>query len=255
MPKEVSFVAFGCLHVPLHNLEHVKRLVQAIKAKKPDYLVCTGDLFEAEAASVWAKGKEHDVLDEFIAGGEVLGEIANACPSASKVWLLGNHDANLTKNDERRVPKEFRRLCDWNRCKETGSIFTEWRQIPYRKASIGCFQLGQVVFYHGFDCGATSDDTEALQFNNYTGGAAHRLFIRSHTHRALPVTQCRKSAKIELPFYYANVGTLCEVEKMDYAQRLDTGKWGPGPLYGTCCIGRSCYPEIRWEVEELEIGK
>jgi predicted MPP superfamily phosphohydrolase len=246
MPKECSWLAFGCPHVPLHSKDHTKSLVDLVRRVKPEYLVLTGDLFESEAASVWPKGGNHDVLDEFTEAAAVLADVAKASPKATKIWLLGNHCSNYQRNDERRVPKEFRRLCEWNRAEGIGETFRQWRQIEYRKGPSGCFQLGQVVFYHGYDVGTNSDESEALQFNNYTGGASHRLFVRSHTHRPVPITQCMRSSKIELPCYYANVGTLCDVPKMDYASRSDTSKWKPGPIHGKCTLGRACYNEVRW---------
>lgn len=237
--KDVTFVAFSCPHCPFQTQEVVDRMLGRIADIEPDVVVCLGDLFEADAASVHKHRMEErmDLFEEYKSGATFLSAIREAAPTAIKlVWLYGNHDDNLQTNDARRIPKHLRNLIHWNKT-EFGSEFRQWQQIPYEKSARGVFRLGQVLFYHGFDVRQGSDEAEALQINNYCGGHAHTLMIRGHTHAPIPVTQVEYTARIGLPFYYANPGTLGPL-KPDYMKRKDSSKWGHAFIHGTVRLGR-----------------
>ena len=148
--------------------------------------------------------------------------------SCRLIWMNGNHDDNIFKRDPRRIPKALRDMIEIGRDSRWPE-FSKWAQYPYAKNQRGQVQIGQVVFFHGFDAGQTSDELEALQFNNITGGHSHRLFVRGHTHRPVPPTQCYRTRKVPLPYWYANVGTLGPLTP-DWASRMDTSAWGAACL-------------------------
>lgn len=227
-----KFAAFGCVHVPFQSKQAHDWLLARLQEHKPDVVVCLGDLFEAGAASVHPNEYDHDLMDEFAIGSDYLRSIRDVVGHDKEfVWTLGNHDDNIKRADSRRIPKSIRRNCDWNNSKWSGE-YQHWKQIDYRKTKHGCYQLGQVVFIHGYDAGRNSDENEALQFAYYLNGQSHRLVVRAHTHRPMSVTQCMKTASIPLPYWSANVGTMCDIPKMDYASRSDTAQWGSAVILG-----------------------
>lgn len=236
--KLVTFAAFGCVHVPYQDQAAVDKLCSVIEERRPDYLLCLGDLFEADSANVHKHRAEERIplSDEYASGAAVLEQVAEAAPDAERLWLLGNHDDNLQTNDVRRIPKHLRDLVHWNKS-EWGKTFRNWRQIPYEKSERGVFRLGQVNFYHGYLAGVNSDELEAIQMNNYVGGYSHTLGVRVHTHTPLPPTQAMLTNKIPLPFWYANAGTLGPT-RPDYMKRKDSSGWGPAVVVGEAVIGR-----------------
>ena len=140
------------------------------------HFVHCGDLLEAAAASVHAGEHDHTLADEFEHANNFLRSIRKALPKSCRlIWLNGNHDDNIFKRDPRRIPKALRDMIEIGRDSRWPE-FSKWTQYPYAKNQRGQVQIGQVVFFHGFDAGQTSDELEALQFNNITGGHSHRLF-------------------------------------------------------------------------------
>ena len=223
--------AISCSHSPFTNpVSHAKLLdLLATEGKSITHFVHCGDLLEAAAASVHPDEHQHTLADEFEHASNFLRSIREALPSTSRCyWIWGNHDDNIFKRDPRRIPKALRDMIEIGRDSRWPE-FSKWTQIPYAKSKRGCLQIGQCVFYHGFDAGATSDELESLQINNLTGGHAHRLFVRGHTHRPVPPTQCMRTRRIPLPYWYANVGTLGPLEP-DWANRVDTSQWGANAL-------------------------
>lgn len=242
------FVAFSCTHVPFNT--DPKPLLGLISEYNPDVVVHLGDLFDSSASSVHSDKDEytHSLLDEYRAGADLLSSVRDMCSKAEFVWCLGNHDDAIQKQDARRIPKQLRSAVHWNNSKYAKE-FTKWQQIPYVKDKRGCYQLGQVVFIHGYDAGVNSDETEAIQFANYLGGQAHRLVIRGHTHRPCRVTQCQRTKKIPLPYWYANAGTWCDPSQLFYAQRLDTFLWRPAVVVGETQVTKSPRVRVCWEAE------
>ena len=244
-------MAWGCMHAPFTDQQVISNLCAKIEEFKPTMLVNLGDTFEGGAASVHANEYDHDLLDEYASAAESLQTIRRVAGDDTKlVWLLGNHDDNIQTRDPRRIPKPLRACLHWSRS-EYSTEFARWRTIQYNHNATGCFQVGQLIFLHGFAAGVNSDCDEALLFSNLTGCHAHRLVVRAHTHRPVRVTQCNKG-KIKLPTYYANVGT-CGPLKPDYTKRLDTSQWGAACLQAVVKKGRACMPGREWEAEVVPL--
>jgi hypothetical protein len=190
-----------------------------------------GDLFDANAASRHPNAHDVPLEDEYASGAGLLRSLREAVPyRCSYRWLLGNHEDNILVLDERRIDKRLTSLVHWNKSPFKDE-FRRWDQIPYVKAPEGCDQLGQVIFTHGFDCGVTSDDLEALQFSYFLGGRAHRLCIRGHTHHPVAVTRCDRTRTVPLPYWYANAGTLGPLQPL-YMTRKSAFRWGPAIVHG-----------------------
>ena len=207
------------------------------------HFVLLGDLFDACAASVHPRDEiDHTLEDEYEQGSVYLKSIRDVLPKDCKyIWTLGNHDDNIKTADARRIPFDLRSLCDWNAHPEFGVEFRKWQQKEYVKPSIhnskGCYELGQIVFMHGFDAGQNSDELESLQASYALGGHPWKLVVRGHTHRPRDVTQAKRTAKVLLPYYYANVGTMGPLDP-DYILRKDTSQWGAAVCIGEALLGR-----------------
>ena len=228
-----KFLAFSCVHAP-HSSEAGKEfLLQSIEEHRPTHVICLGDLLDAAAASVHPDETSHDLVDEFSFAHDYLRDVRQYAGNAEFVWIHGNHDDNLRAKDPRRIPKQLRSLADWNNSAAFGAEFREWKQIPYVKSAKGIYTLGQVFFYHGFDCGIASDNTEGLQMAYALGGHPWRLAIRGHTHRPTSVTQCKAGSKVLLPWFYANAGSVGLGDQQPrYMQRKDVSQWGVACVVG-----------------------
>lgn len=204
-----------------------------------------GDLMDQAPGSVHPTEFSYTVEEEFNAAGAYLRRVADAAPLSSKHWLLGNHDHYYRDMDPRRVPRHFRSLLDWNRVIPS---LLDWRQVPYENAPHSCLELGQVVFRHGFRTGGAAW-TEDHQFNRWTGGHAHRLHVTGHTHSPRKPERVEVRRGLELDIWSANTGTLADWDKLHYAKRLDTSKWGQACLLIEARMGRSCLPTKQWDAE------
>ena len=179
------------------------------------------------------------LYDEFCIAADMLRRIREALPEDCKLVLLdGNHDDNIQRPDPRRTPKALRDLCNPRKMDGVANEYKRWKHIPYRHGSRGCYQLGAVIFAHGFAAGANSDELEAIQLAMACGGHAHRLIVRGHTHRPVPPTQCKRTARVKLPWHYANVGYMAFEERPPYTHRFDITQWGRACLFGETKVGR-----------------
>jgi hypothetical protein len=251
------WAAISCVHAPFYNEESFDNLLGRLEEGGPygkltDFILL-GDLFESSAASVHPNETEHTLAEEYEMGAHYLEEVRARLPKKCRLhWLLGNHDDNLQFKDSRRTEKSTRDLIHWMQSRWEPE-FRLWKQRPYIKPSRhsqkGCLQIGQCIFVHGWDCGVNSDETECIQVINATGGHAHRLVVRGHTHRPVDVTQCKKSIKIKLPFWYANAGTMGPVQP-DYMARKDCHHWGASIVWGECKPGTpGRFSGVEWSAE------
>ena len=248
MGKTAKILAFSCQHAPFTPPDHQEWLLGQIAKFKPDIVVDCGDRFESAAASVHPDEHTHTLEDEYRFAADFSARIRKEAPKARLVWLLGNHDDNIQKKDPRRVPKALRSLLHWNKS-AWGDEFRRWEQVPYVKDERGCFRIGQVVFYHGFAHSDNSDEGEALEMAMWLGGHSHRLFVRGHTHRPERLTQAKRTKKLPLPWWYANVGTIGPL-KPGYMERQSTLMWG------VACAKVECDPLARmgkaWDCEIVQ---
>jgi predicted MPP superfamily phosphohydrolase len=134
MAATVRAAAFSCVHAPFFDKEAQRWLNQKVSGLKLDYLICLGDLLEADAASVHPGESEHSLEHEYQSAAGFLTGAREAADNdrCQFIWLLGNHDANIQKRDPRRVPKPLRSLLDWNK---HNAEFAKWRQSWVRRSS------------------------------------------------------------------------------------------------------------------------
>jgi predicted phosphodiesterase len=177
-----------------------------------------GDVFEAGAASVHANEHSHALADEYEEASSLLKGIREVLPDDCIRWInTGNHDDNLQAADPRRIPKALREMVHWNSHPEYGDEFRRWAWLPYEKSRKAIMRVGQVHFWHGFDAGMNSDELEGIQMISHGGWMPHALAVRGHTHRPVPPTQAKRTAKIPLPYWYA---TAADKLKEELQKRL-----------------------------------
>ncbi len=246
MMNTATFVAASCIHVPYHSEEAKDWLLAKLEEIKPTHFVLLGDLFDAVSVSVHPNECTHTLEEEYEAGSQYLADVRKALPAETElVWCLGNHDDNIQTKDPRRTKSGQRSLLHWNKHREFGDEFLKWKQIPYVKGPRGVYRLGPVRFFHGFDAGMNSDEMETLQMVHAIKDQAYSLWIRGHTHRPTPyVTQCRRTQKVLLPWYYANAGTLGPL-KPDYMHRKDSGMWAHALVQGECNLSSPRRPSAK----------
>ena len=241
MSKWASWCAISCTHVPYQSERAIDRLLEELKGRKLSHFIHLGDVVDAEAASVHSSDdvSGYTLYEEFTIAADMLRRIREALPKDCQLVLLdGNHDDNIIRPDARRVPKPLRDLCNPRKMEGVADEYNRWKRVPYRHGARGCFQLGGCIFSHGYAAGANSDELEAIQRAMACGGHAHRLIVRGHTHRPVPPTQCKRTARIKLPWWYANVGYMAFDERPSYTNRFDIQQWGRACLFGNCQLGR-----------------
>ena len=259
--KDARWAVISCTHVPYQSERALERLLQEL-AKASDekpltHFVHLGDLIDAEAASVHRDDpSRHTLYDEYCQASDVLRRIRRVLPKDCTLILHdGNHDDNVQKQDSRRIDCQVRPMCDPRKLTATKDEFLLWKNIPYRTGADGCFQLGPVIFAHGWSAAANSDELEALQLAYACGGHAWRIIIRGHTHRPARPTQCRRTARALLPWWYANVGHTAFDERAAYTYRFDVEQWGRGMILGECRLGRHHYSGKEWEAELISLDE
>jgi len=254
--KPAKFVAVSCIHVPHHREEVLDWLVSRLEEIKPTHFILLGDLFEAGSVSIHPSEYWETLEQEYEAGSQFLETVRKSLPEGCElVWTLGNHDDNIQTPDSRRTSWLIRSLIHWNKNQEYGEVFRRWKQIPYVKGAQGVYRLGPCRFYHGFDAGMNSDELEALQMAMALKDPGWGLYVRGHTHRPTPgVMQCKRTAKVLLPYWYANPGTLGPL-KPGYMTRKDSNLWGAGLVSGECNVSSPRRPSRKdWDasVEHFE---
>ena len=257
MAEWARWCAISCTHVPYQSERAIENLLEEIKGRNLTHFIHLGDVVDAESASVHPSddGSGYTLYEEFTIASEMLRQIREALPNDCELVLLdGNHDDNIQRPDSRRVPKSLRDLCNPRKMEGVANEYKRWKHVPYRMGARGCFQLGSCIFAHGYAAGANSDELEAIQLAMACGGHAHRLIVRGHTHRPVPPTQCKRSARVKLPWWYANVGYMAFDKRPSYTNRFDIQQWGRACLIGSCQMGRPgrmC--KKSWEAELVSL--
>jgi predicted phosphodiesterase len=243
MPERVTFLAFSCPHCPLEDKEAVDWLVQEIAGRKPSVVVHLGDGHEADSASRWPSEYDWPLSEEFKAHNEFLRRVREAQPSARRVFLPGNHDANLQAIN--RIDKKLRDLCDYRIHEDELKHWEQPCDYVYDRHR-GVFRLGQVTFGHGYEAAANADEVQSI-----TLGSPYGLWVGGHTHRPLPVTQARKTQQIPLPYWYANAGTLRDIWDVDYMTRKRRHLWGQAIVVGDVVVTKSPRMSRQWDAETV----
>ena len=185
------------------------------------------------------------MADEFEAHNKILAGIRKVAPRARKVFLPGNHEANILSIN--RIDRKLRGLCDYRKQPDLQpELMKHWEQpVEYiLDSKRGVFRLGQVAFSHGFKTTPSGDEWHSIRFCVPFG-----LYVGGHTHRPLIVTQARKSPTLTLPYWYANAGTMRDIWDVDYMDRKDRSRWGQAVIVGEAKVGGKVALSQEWSAE------
>ncbi len=253
--RMAKIAAISCSHSPLLPKEHKSWVLNTLSSIKGlTHFGHLGDVFESSCASVHPNEDTHTLEDEFSCAASFLSDIREVVGPECIRWInTGNHDDNLIAADPRRIPRALRGLTNWNRHPVYGQEFRRWAWLPYEKSSRAIMRVGQVHFWHGFDAGHSSDELEGLQMISLEGWIPHALAVRGHTHRPVPPTQAKRTAKIPLPYWYSNVGTVGPT-KPGYMKRKDSSQWGAAIIVVECLWDRPSKLNGKcWEAQLIRI--
>lgn len=229
----VRWLAFSCVHAPEHDDEAIDWVCAQIEEHKPDVLISLGDDLEADAASRWPSEAAYSLLDEYRADDAIKARLAKAAgPSCDLVRLMGNHCFNIL--DAGRINPKHRDLCDWRRPQfdstgeQVNANALKWRLGSSYDfcARRGVFRLGQCTFGHGWLTGRNGGRDQAVLLGDYMG-----LFVSGHTHAPEPVQRAMMTGKVPLPYWYANAGTLRNLDP-EYMRRNNAFNWGHACVVG-----------------------
>lgn len=227
--KPVKWLAYSCLHAPLTDMAAFNWMIGQVETHKPNVIVDLGDSIEAMAASKFKDSHEAEwtLRHEYDTHCKLKQAVREAAPKGCRlVYLPGNHEDNIMRPG--RLDKAVRGVCNWADPKNQPEL-THWHiaaQYKYCRVQ-GCFRIGQVCFAHGYEHSGSGDENQALYLGNEYG-----LTVLGHTHRPTPaIMQCRKGVGVPLRYYYANAGTLRQMDA-DYMSRKRKALWGQAVVVG-----------------------
>ena len=219
----IKWLFFSCLHYPLVDTAAEAWLLDTVADYRPDVIVHGGDGHEADSASRWPSEYTWDLEDEFVQHNEFLRKVREAYAPARRVFLPGNHEANILGLN--RINSKLRSLCDYRKLEPE---LDHWEQpAVYEYSRRGIFRLGQVTFFHGYEAGVSADEMQG-----YNLGLPYGLTVSGHTHRPLAVTQALRTKGVPLPYWYANAGCLRDMVDVPYMERKRRHLWGHGLVIG-----------------------
>jgi predicted phosphodiesterase len=218
-------LAYSCTHIPRQDDQAVAWLLRRISDEQPDVIVHLGDLVEAEAASKFKhSGVTWDLLNEYEQADEHFLNVYEAYPPARRVFLKGNHDANIS--DIGRIDSALWRLADPKLNMKRWSLFEHPAEYVFDKFR-GTFKLGQITFAHGWSTAVNANKIHALELSEPYG-----LYVGGHTHRPERVAQVHATQTLPLPYWAANVGTLRDIVDVHWMERKRRSRWGQAIFIG-----------------------
>lgn len=225
--KDISFLAFSCVHSPLHDAEAIDWLCERVAETQPDCVIHLGDGMEMAFASRHASIEDIDCIEEYESHNRVLAQIRKASPDSRRIFLPGNHEWRLHSPH---IDPRVRKALHWRRHQPE---FEHWKS-PCRYENCrhkGVWRIGQVGFSHGFSTSTSGIKREAVSLN-----PEHSLYVHGHTHRPTqpgPPERVMAGANWPLNWWVANPGCLRDLAP-EWASRCDRSQWGQG-----CVIGRA----------------
>jgi len=244
-----TFIAFGCTHIPHYDREYAENLIGQIRERKPDLIICLGDLLDTGAISIYPKtdvvklGRECEEADKF------LNAINDAAPKAHKVFMEGNHEERIWRPDQSAIST----MLDFR--KHIKSL-RPWKYYSYIENPRYTYRTGQLTFWHGNACtkSGVTEDYEGIDLSG-PKECAHGCYIHAHTHRPCEPGALRANAR-RLPFWRCNVGCGIDFKwvQQDYAKKRNISQWQHAFIWGWHETKRRYDGQPNWDIE-LITGK
>ena len=234
--NDVSFLAFSCVHAPLHDPQAIDQTVELIAKERPDVVIHLGDGMEMSWASRFEDAGEVDALSEYKSHNDILKQFRKASPKSRRIFLPGNHEWRLHSP---RIEPSIRAALAWRIHQPEMQYWEE--PCPYLHCRHrGVFRLGQVVFCHGHACSVSGVKREVTTMAREWG-----LYVHGHTHRPTPPGMAERlmaTATWPLNWWRANPGCLRDLSP-EYMSGQDKTLWGHGAVVGRAQITKS--PRLR----------
>lgn len=239
----------SCTHAPLTPKKPWKWILDQLDGEPLTHLVHLGDWIDTDPANPHGTEQGHTQADEYEMAckqsKELRGVVGKTC---TLIRHNGNHEDRLEPWSTN-VPKRLRSLTHWTRDPDLKKEWGLWKNIPYIKSLEGCYRIGQLLTYHGYDIGSNSDELESLQMVLSAGAASNLLAVRGHTHRPLAPTQMSKTKRIPLPWWYGNAGHTGPTQP-HYMRRQDVSQWGQALMIVEAQLGDPAKMKGRcWDAE------
>lgn len=204
-------------------------MLRELEAFQPDVIVANGDMLDGDAWSRWDNENDWTLMDEYDQWAKIANTINELCPSAHKVWLYGNHEANLWEPG--RVNKKLRGMVHWKDYRPEGkpclaSEMQKWHIVSEYGSHVR-WCMGPIVFTHGTKAGLNAARDECLLH-----GHENSLTVSGHTHRPVQVSRNVQVGGIVDHRWYCNTGMLSNPVKMRYIHRQNFTGWGQAILVG-----------------------
>jgi len=242
--NEVSFVAFSCVHAPLHDPEAIDNIVELIGREQPDVVVHLGDGHEMSWASRFDDAGEVDALSEYEEHNKILKCIRTASPDSRRVFLPGNHEWRLYSP---RIEPCIRAALHWRKHQPEMQHWEEPCKYLFCRHR-GVFRIGQVSFCHGFSSSNTGIKREVTSLTREWG-----LYVHGHLHRPTqegPPERVLAGASWPLNWWRANPGCLREMSP-EFMTGQDKGLWGHGAVVGKAQLIKSPRSKRCWEARTI----
>lgn len=233
----VEWLAFGCPHLPIHDPDGLDWLVEQIEERKPQVLVCLGDMIDSDCLSSFAKSNLTALKREYESVNGFCERLNDAAPNARKVWLMGNHEQRAFRPEHAHLSE----LIDYRR---HITAARRWKHMDYIYHPENAFTLGQVSFFHGRSVGQAACKREAIQM-----GVPYGLYVHAHTHRPHPVHRVSMGVT-KLPYWHANSGTFI-APKPEYMLNKDDSLWGQGIVVGHAETKRRFDGKCNWSAQTI----
>lgn len=215
-----TWAALSCTHKPISDEAYCKWVIKQIKSIQPDILIHLGDLFDIQCLSRFAKAGALKLSDEYAAGGGFLQELREAAPKTKRVFLMGNHEGRIFKEEHGSTSD----LLDLRKHIEE---LKAWKVIPYIYQPEYTFRVGQITFAHGFSTSSGAMKREVLNLAIPNG-----LYVHGHLHRGCGPEQIM-AGQLALPYWRADAGCGIGSTMSSYFSQWDTSRWSRGFLHGT----------------------
>lgn len=214
-PKDGIHIVIGCMHVPFHNKQLLKGLINFIDDYK-DSIVgfhLVGDFLDLKSLSKHDEGTVDKtgltLGKEYAEGNNVLDMLDSVLPSGiQKTFLYGNHEdryiraCNDIKNnkfaDALISPEQALNLD-----KRGYNLYNNWKE--------DYFMIGKYQVFHGIYCTQTPAKTHVSKLR--------KSCIFPHTHRV--------DSYFENDLHGLNIGTMSDINSVGfkYVSRIERMNW------------------------------
>lgn len=220
----------------MHDEKYIRWVLQKVDEIQPDVFVHNGDLIDQDCVGKFAKGDSPTLKKEYETVNGFLDELNQKLGSAQKVFLQGNHDSRVFREEH----KHLAELLDF---RLHIPALDGWKVFDYHYHPKHVFHLHQVTFAHGWGVSKRSAISEAV---NLSG--PNTLYCASHTHRGFSPTQVEWS-NLKLPYWLANTGTGISSD-VEYFKTRDVSGWNRGMLVGH--VEKKKRDRPTWDVQFIQ---